>query len=94
MNKLLNGVLVALTPEEEAGILAQRQAAADAAAASTPERQRLAEQQALSKADVQIASLRAMTPAQFDAWFDALTNAQLRELVKRLTRLVLFRLLK
>lgn len=93
--KLVDGIQVPMTVEEEAARNAEEtawlagQASRDALAART---------QSLESAiggDSVIQTLRTMTAAQFDAWWDAnVTNAaQAIGVLKRLIKLIIFKLL-
>lgn len=93
--KLVDGVQVPMTPEEEA----VRDAEEIAWAAGQASRDALAARvQSLESAivgDGVIQTLRTMTAAQFDQWWDAnVTNAaQAIGVLKRLVKLIIFKLL-
>ncbi len=93
MKKIVNGVEVELSAEEAAAILAAWQAAQDAQAAAAPEIARLADIDADIKTDSQSAALKAMSRAEFSTWFDARTTAQKLELLKRISFIVIRRVL-
>lgn len=93
--KLVNGIVVTMTAEEEAA----RDAEEEAWAAGQPTRDAIAARiQSLDSAirgDNIIQTLKTMTAAQFDAWWDAnvTTAAQAIAVLKRLVKLIIFRLL-
>lgn len=100
--KVLKGEQVACTPEEEAAIRAEWAANDAAAALRALEQARCSEidqdiaTQAIGAADPRtVAELKAMTKAQFFAWFDAnfTTQPLLLALLKRLTLIIVRRVL-
>ena len=95
LKKMVNGVEMKCTPEEEAGLLADWQASDYAAGAQAAEAARKASIDAVIAADTTIQSLRAMTNAEFDTWWAAnVTNlAQANNVLKRIARVVLRRVL-
>lgn len=95
MKKLVDGVLVDMSVAEANAVQAEWDANADAYAAADPERQRLAAHDAAIVGDATVQLLRGMTVAEFDTWWAAnvTTVAQASNVLKRVTRVVLRRVL-
>jgi hypothetical protein len=95
LTKIVNGVEVVCSDEEEALRLAEDADWAAGQAARQAEAIRLAGVDVAIAADSTIAQLKAMTSAEFDTWWSAnvTTAAQAINVLKRVTRVVLRRVL-
>lgn len=93
--KMVNGVPVQMTAQEETARDAEEAAWAAGTAARQAEATRISSLSTAIGGDSVIQSLRSMTAAQFDAWWDAnVTNAaQAIGVLKRLVKIIIFRLL-
>lgn len=93
MKKLVNGVEVEMTEQEAAAQQAEWDAEAAAALAAAPEAARLAAIDQAIASDALIAQLKGYTNAELSTWFAARTAAQRWEIVERLLRVALRRVL-
>lgn len=95
LQRIRDGQAVDLEPADAAAIQSEWDAAAAAAPARAAEAARLAAVEDAIAADATVASLRAMSVAEFDAWWTAnvTTLAQANNVLKRVTRVVLRRVL-
>ena len=95
MKKIVNGVVVDMTAAEAAAVQAEWGAWMAAKPARDAEDARIAEVESSISADSTVATLKAMTNAEFSAWFTAnVTNlAQARNILERLARIVIRRVL-
>lgn len=95
MKRVINGEELDVPEEDVPAILAEWDAAAAAAPARDAERTRLAAHDDAIKGDATVQQLRGMTVAEFDAWWTAnvTTVAQASNVLKRVTRVVLRRVL-
>lgn len=94
-HKLVDGVPVPFTAEEEAARDAEEAAWSAEQPALEAEAARKAAIEDVIQADATIAQIKAMTTAEFDTWWTAnVTNAaQAINVLKRVTRVVIRRLL-
>lgn len=95
LHRMVDGVKVYLTPEEEQAVRAEWAEADVERQQLEQEQARLAEFDAAIKGDTTIAQLKAMTNAEFDAWWDANidTAAKAIAVLKRLARVIIRRVL-
>lgn len=95
MKKLVNGVAVDMSQDEAADAQAQWDAYTAAQPARAVESARQAAIDAAIAGDTTVRDLRAMSAAEFDAWWTAnvTTLAQANNVLKRVTRVVLRRVL-
>lgn len=95
MKILRNGELVDLDAVAAAALQAEWAAEAAAQPARDAEAARVAALDGAISSDATVASMRAMTSAEFDAWWAAnvTTVAQASNVLKRVTRVVLRRVL-
>ena len=93
--KMVNGVSVALTSEEEAARDAEEAVWAAGGAARMAEETRRASIHAETNGDAIIDHLKTLTASDIDDWFTAnITNAaQAITLLKKLTKIVILKLL-
>jgi hypothetical protein len=95
MMKMVDGQLVPLSPEEEERCSTEWAAADAQRAACEAEKARLAEYDTAIAGDTTLAQLKAMTNAEFGAWWDAniTTAAAAIAVLKRLARVIVRRVL-
>jgi len=94
--KMVNGVPTPMTAQEEAIRDAEEAAWLAGQAARDAEQQRVTDFDAAIKTDAELQTLKTITVAQFNTWWDNNINnlAQLNAVCKRIFRLIIFKLLR